>query len=74
MADLPPKVIIDFDFDNLRISEDTSRHDDDTPVAVLLYTPDMGNTNEHYHIEMTTKQAMRLHSWLGYFLYKHVKP
>ncbi len=54
------------DTDNLIISEDTNL--DDEPIAVLLYTPHLGNKNNHYHIELNREQAIQLKSWLDGFI------
>ncbi len=45
--------------DNLHISWDES------DGFVFLFTPDMENTDNHYHIELTDRQAMRLSSFLN---------
>jgi len=36
--------------------------------AVMLYTPWMGDTTNHYHIPFNLKQAKTLHKWLGEFI------
>ena len=41
---------------------------DDEIVAVMLYTPWMGDTNEHYHISFNREQAISLKEWLDDFL------
>lgn len=56
--------------DNLSISMD---YDDDWDevqqrFAVMLFTPDMNDTTEHWHIQLDDNQAKKLHSWLGDFL------
>ncbi len=55
--------------DHFMISEDTGRLDE--PVAVVLYTPDMSNTGEHYHIDLSIKQSRDLRDWLTSFLATH---
>lgn len=37
-------------------------------VAMLLFTPDMDDKNEHYHIELTKENAKPLRDWLNEFL------
>lgn len=52
--------------DNLSISWDYETDPDDTKQRrpILLYTPNMENTSEHFHIELTRKQARALSEWL----------
>ena len=55
---------------------DISRDYDTNPnreYPVLLYTPDMENTDEHHHIPLTLKESKALHQWLGEFLKAHKK-
>lgn len=54
------EIISDTERDNLRISWD------DEDGFVFLFTPDMGNTDTHYHIELSKEDAARL----GLFLNK----
>jgi hypothetical protein len=35
---------------------------------ILLFTPDMENMDNHYHIELNKRQAKILHAWLTAFL------
>jgi hypothetical protein len=35
---------------------------------VFLFTPDMNDTNEHYHIALTPAQARKLRDWLSEYL------
>lgn len=35
---------------------------------MLLFTPDMENLNEHYHIKLSTKEATGLRDWLNDYL------
>jgi len=54
-------------FNNLQINWDyittlKSKH------PVLLFTPDMKDTNNHYHIPLTVKQAIKLRDWLNDFI------
>lgn len=59
--------IINSKYGNLSISWDSQ---DPNPKnkrgqrPVFLYTPNMDNTNEHYHIALTRKQAKILSKWL----------
>jgi hypothetical protein len=56
--------------DNLSISYD-SDYEDPGPretYPVFLYTPDMRDTREHFHIPLTRRQAKALHAWLGKWL------
>lgn len=52
--------------DNLDISRDTDM--DGGPIAVFLFTPDMDDTSDHYHIELDLETCGKLHDWLGRFL------
>jgi hypothetical protein len=60
-------VIVEGRIDNLLIGEDTSRYDD-SQVAVLLFTPDMSDTSEHFHIELSRERVQALASWLQEWL------
>jgi hypothetical protein len=51
--------------DNLGISRDEL---DGEVVPVLLYTPDMRDSNTHHHIPLTRREAADLHGWLGRYL------
>lgn len=61
-------------YNNLVISWDSDaigwnyQNNPKTRYPVLLYTPDMNDTNEHYHIDLTPTQARKLHKWLGDYL------
>jgi len=52
--------------DHLSIS-----HDDhgEGPIAVFLYTPDMNNKMNHFHIELNPDQAEVLREWLDRWLF-----
>lgn len=68
---IPVERIRDTDRDNLMISEDTGEEED--PIAVLLFTPNMKDFTEkgglpHHHIEIDIEQCRKLHTWLGKFL------
>ncbi len=52
-------IIRDSQRDNLHISWD------EEDEFVFLFTPDMENTNNHYHVELTEDQATRLSSFLN---------
>lgn len=62
-------IILPGAFDNLQISRDR-----DTPkhpwCTVLLYTPSIKDTNNHYHIVLNQRQARKLRNWLTGFLHK----
>ena len=62
--------IINQDRDNLSVSFDsgTRRIKEDEVGVVFLYTPDMSNTEEHYHIELNRQEATLLKEWLESFL------
>jgi hypothetical protein len=62
--------IINQDRDNLSVSFDsgTRRIKEDEVGVVFLYTPDMSNTKEHYHIELNRQEATLLKEWLESFL------
>jgi len=66
---LPKLIIRDDRRDNLQLSEDTG--DEDAPIAVLLFTPDMEQLMEHHHIEVSVERARATYDWLGTFLAKH---
>ena len=55
--------IIDQKINNLSINWDRDEHGN--KMAVLLFTPDMDNTAEHYHIELSRGEAEALRSWLN---------
>ncbi len=40
---------------------------------ILFFTPDMTDTNTHYHIQLTTNQARVLKKWLDEFLRENEK-
>ena len=56
--------------DNLSIGWDCDGEMEDPKqrYPVFLFTPDMGNTNEHYHIQLDKKQAKLLAKWLQDYL------
>ena len=62
--------------DNLSINWDADNYVSLSPkklrYPVLLYTPDMNDTNEHYHIRLSRVQAKKLKDWLEAYL-KDVK-
>ena len=35
---------------------------------VFLFTPDLKNTDEHFHIPLTKSQARKLRDWLNLYL------
>ena len=55
---------------NLDISWDYENDPNDLKQrkAVFLFTPDMKNAMEHYHIELDQQQANVLRKWLNQFL------
>lgn len=59
--------------DALSISRDTDldENDNEVPTAVFLYTPDMEDTNVHYHIELSVARAAQLADWLNKFVAEH---
>ena len=59
--------IIDEDMDNLGISFDEGWRGKEMN-AVFLFTPDMNDTREHYHIFLNRDRVKLLHDWLGQFL------
>jgi hypothetical protein len=63
---MKPLIIRDTKTNNLQISEDTGF--DDKPIAVLLYTPTMTDTSEHFHIELQRAHAEALIQWLRAYL------
>ena len=63
-------TIINEKLDKLSVSIDsgTFRANEPETAAVFLYTPDIENTMEHYHIEMKEEEARVLYEWLGEYL------
>lgn len=55
--------------DNLDVSEDVDL--DGRPIAVLLYTPDMRDTDEHHHVDLDDAQVRALRDWLGAYIARH---
>lgn len=59
---------------NIGISRDLDTDFDsevEFPVAVLLYTPSMKNTDIHYHIPLNVSEARVLAKWLKKFVKEH---
>lgn len=54
-------------YDDLCIVMDYN-DDPKDPHPVMLFTPDMNDTDEHYHIELTREQATVLRNWLDKYL------
>ena len=56
--------------DNLSISIDEGlKGDDHNPIsAVFLYTPNMDNKKEHYHIELNFEEVIALKNWCDDYL------
>lgn len=50
--------------DNLSIGLD----ENNSIKPVILYTPDLKDTNEHFHIELSKIEATKLRDWLNSFL------
>jgi hypothetical protein len=53
--------------DNLQINRDKTL-EGEAAHPVLLYTPNMNDLNNHFHIPLTWKQAVKLKSWLDAYL------
>lgn len=55
---------------NLDISWDCEEDPKDKKQRkpVFLFTPDMDNTINHFHIELDKKQAVKLRDWLNDYL------
>lgn len=62
--------IVNRKLDNLSVSFDcgTRRFSVNEVGVVLLFTPDMSNTSEHFHIEIKREEAIILKEWLDLFL------
>ena len=62
--------IIPDKIDNLSISIDFDDNWDEIAqrFPVILFTPDMNNTAEHWHIRLSDNQAIHLNKWLDEFL------
>lgn len=56
--------------DNLSIGWDYEDNPEDVKQRkpVFLFTPDMKDTNTHYHIELDRRQARKLRDWLTSYL------
>ena len=55
--------------DNLSINMDENPESETDDIgAILLFTPDMENTIEHWHVPLDVKQATVLRDWLNEFL------
>lgn len=56
--------------DNLSINWDFDYHEESIRerYPVFLFTPDMEDTREHYHIKLDLEQARKLHKWFGEFI------
>lgn len=63
--------LVDNMFGNLSIGWDYDTNPE-KKYPVFLYTPDMKNTNVHYHVPLTKRNAKRLKKWLAEYL-KDVK-
>lgn len=66
-------VVRDSKVNNLQISWDFDVLDDyeKSKYPVFLFTPDMENTQKHYHIELSRKEAKQLRNWLNDYLEDH---
>ncbi len=55
-------------FNNLQLGWEYDR-DPKKNFPSLLFTPDMNNSNVHYHIDLRSKkQVQKLHKWLTEYL------
>ena len=59
--------IIDSRFNNFLISENYNHKPTNTYLSIL-YTPNMIDTGNHYHIDLDLKQVKKLHKFLGEFV------
>lgn len=57
--------IKDTKHNNLTISIDNMG---DGKIPVLLFTPSMNDTQNHYHIELTLKEAKILRDWVNKYV------
>jgi len=60
MKDEHRKTICDSDIYHLSVSYDEG--------IVLLFTPDMGNTAKHFHIELEAKEVVDLYLFLSKYI------
>jgi len=60
-------LINDERFNNLQINWDYDK-DPNKKYPVLLFTPDMQDTNKHYHLALNKKQTKKLLKWLQDYL------
>lgn len=58
--------IVDFD-KSLSISRDYNTRPSFF-FPVFLFTPDPNDTNNHFHISLTKKQAIKLRDWLNKYI------
>lgn len=68
--------IKDKEVNALSISRDTDMDFNDGsefPIAVLLYTPSMRNTDVHYHIDLNVAEAKELMKWIKKFVKENDK-
>ena len=63
-----PANIRDTPHDWLHVGHE--RDEDGSDLAVLLYTPDMEDKGNHFHIALDITQAKTLFNWLSIFLAK----
>jgi hypothetical protein len=61
ITDIVPSMM-----NNLSISVDYIGGEGKVPV--MLFTPNMNNTNNHYHIPMTREEAVEMLHWLQAYL------
>ena len=61
--------ITDGVFNHLSVSWELDG-DLETEEPVFLFTPDLKNKSEHYHIFVTPSQARELNEWLTHYLAK----
>lgn len=61
--------IRDTKYDNVSLSIDENMDKDEFEVAmVMLYTPDMNNTMDHYHVTFDRERVIALRDWCNDFL------
>jgi hypothetical protein len=68
MTTEPDRLIRKERSDNVSMSKDTTGENNEIPIAVMLFTPNMKDTVTHYHVEFDLAQAKALMAWLNWFV------
>ena len=60
--------ICDSEYHKLGVGWDYDSDINDEKTATFLFTPDMKNTGEHFHIVLNREQATNLRDWLNEYI------